>query len=153
MDILKQLINQYNGFQLPLKNKRKPTIDDALAVTKRFNGSYGLAVQIRETFEVYNQEITLERCVLLANRIWAYAYPYYPYKVKWHDECQGYFEIWKELHTGKFYLECEECSTQVDSPEDLQLEKRTKGYYDISVYPTIEELINIDWYKYVIKDK
>lgn len=40
--------------------------------------------------------------VKLANKIWSVAYSNYPYKVLWHDGCQGYFEIWKELETNNF---------------------------------------------------
>ncbi|MBY0159713.1 hypothetical protein H0178_28670 [Cytobacillus firmus] len=152
MEVLKHLLNKCSEVQLPVLNAQlNPNYNDIFKLVSLFDGSYNLAVKIEEVFVSHDCGIEFSNCVSLANQIWAMAYPNYPYKVAWHGSCQGYFEIWKELATNRFYLECDECSTQVDSPEDLNKHKASEYFYELSVYPTLEELEDIDWIKYIIK--
>lgn len=150
-EVLKCLIHIYGEIRLPLSNSRcNPDNAELLKRIALFDGSYSLSASIEEILLEHRCDLKFGDRVRLANRIWAAAYPNYPYKVAWHEDCQGYFEIWKELATNRFYLECDECSIQVDSPEDLARHKASEHFYGLSVYPTVEELKAIDWFKLIL---
>ncbi|OWR29829.1 hypothetical protein CDO73_12135 [Saccharibacillus sp. O23] len=150
-EVLKRLIYTYSDIPLPLSNSLwNPDDAELLKRIGLFDGSYSLAASIEDILLEHRCVMKFGDRVRLANRIWAAAYPNYPYKVAWHEGCQGYFEIWKELATNRFYLECDECSIQVDSPEDLTRHKASERFYGLSVYPTVEELKAIDWFKLIL---
>jgi hypothetical protein len=152
-EIIIRLLNKFNPYVLPVEGQHypKPTHDQILRVVNRFEGSYELAELVSKIYSNYNRLIDFEKCVYIANSIWRIAYPNYPYKVEWHEDCQGYFEIWNEVGTNKFFVECEECSAQEDHPANIKNGNGSKESYQIRVYPTIKELKDIGWYKYIIR--
>ena len=153
IETIKLLINKYNSYVIPSVKPWNSQLkhEEILLAIDNFDGSYDLALFIKNIFSQYGMELEFMRCVQLANRIWSIAYPNYPYKVLWHDGCQGYFEIWKEIETNRFYIECDECSLQFESVEHLlKHESYIREPLGISVYPTMKEIKNIGWDKYII---
>ena len=153
-ETIRLLINKYSPYVISTKKNLNtgPTHEEIYKAIDHFDGSYQLSLFIGNICKNNHVELSKESYVKLANRIWSVAYPYYPYKVLWHDGCQGYFEIWKELETNVFYIECDECSLQFKSIEQMQQNDYICEPLGLSVYPTMEEIKKIGWEKHIIKE-
>ncbi|WP_123040556.1 hypothetical protein [Cohnella candidum] len=155
LETIKLLLNKFNPYIFPTKNKwnTTPSHNEIIKALESFPGTHRLALEIKRIFEDHKKNIDLQNSVELANKIWSFAYPYYPFKVAWHDGCQGWFVIWKDIVNNKFYVECTECCSQLDSPEYILSDKDFSiDSYGISLYPTLDEIKEIGWDKYIIKE-
>lgn len=150
-EILKLYLNKHNFIILPTNNRLyyEPTYERVERALKNFEGSYALALEIQKLYDLYEKKIAFEKCIQLANRMWSYAHPYFPNKVAWHEGCQGWFEIWKEVKTNIFFIECSECSLQFNHPEDIGGSETSEIDRDLSVFPTVNEIKDHGWYKYI----
>ncbi|MED1724346.1 DUF1871 family protein [Brevibacillus parabrevis] len=154
VETLKLYLNKHNSIILPTNGGLyfEPAYDKVAHALRNFEGSYSVALQIQQMYEHAEKKITFEKCIQLANRLWSFAYPHYPNKVAWHEGCQGWFQIWKEVKTNRFFIECDECSLQFDHPADIGERKAAEMFAEISVYPTAKEIAEHGWDAYTIKE-
>jgi len=77
----------------------------------------------------------------------------YPFKVNWCKQCdQGWIEIVRYSKGGKLFVKCSECDSKWDMPlysndvnkASIPLNQRIKR-------PTIQEVIELGWDKYIRK--
>ncbi len=77
----------------------------------------------------------------------------YDFKVKWCPICdQGWIAILKEIPTGKLVCGCDECESGWDTPDNINRSNSTWCVYNKECCePSVEEIENNGWSKYVLK--
>ncbi|MEJ9280324.1 hypothetical protein [Ureibacillus thermosphaericus] len=78
----------------------------------------------------------------------------YDFKVVWCPICsQGWVEIVKDVATQELYVMCSDCETEWDNPENITTSNARIELSENQVTnPTIEEIRNINWEKYIINE-
>lgn len=77
----------------------------------------------------------------------------YKYKVSWCPICsQGWLEIVKDTITDELYILCSECETEWESPIKITRSNSREGSENIVSEPTLEEITQIKWDKYILKE-
>ena len=78
---------------------------------------------------------------------------FYDFKVAWCKICdQGWVTIVKDPVTNQYSVMCEECETEWDHPLHAQLEINSKAPEHQVVTPSAEEIQQIEWDEYIIKN-
>lgn len=75
------------------------------------------------------------------------------FKVKWCPVCnQGWVKIVKDKESGRLFLCCDECESEWLSPDNINSYNGTQGSFGQIINPSLKEVINIHWDKYLKKE-
>ncbi|MGE7978349.1 hypothetical protein [Psychrobacillus sp. NPDC093200] len=79
---------------------------------------------------------------------------FYENKVAWCPICsQGWLEIVKDTITDELFILCSECENEWDNPVEITISTaREEVSENIVSEPTLEEISQINWNKYILKE-